>query len=206
MKHLTNLSWTYPGLTAITFNKTQLSQSRFTSSQTDEPAHFRATQLLTPEARLKISAGNFPNLTQVCHELVNTFTVNNYPFKATQFLEVLKKVELTPAEVQQILHHTDKRHVLVQNELIKIVLIQWTTDDFAPIHGHPAGGCVLKVLKGKIVEKRYTPDHDQKMVGESKLHTGAMAYIDDTMAYHAVLNPFKRPAISLHVYTPGVKI
>ena len=71
------------------------------------------------------------------------------------------------------------------------------------MHGHAQGGCVFKVLKGSVQEKRYTPDAEQKLLATSRFEEQAMAYIDDEMAYHAVGNPFDEPAISLHVYTPG---
>ena len=29
--------------------------------------------------------------------------------------------------------------------------------------------------------------------------------IDDQMAYHAVGNPYNTPAVTLHVYTPGIR-
>jgi hypothetical protein len=32
-----------------------------------------------------------PNLEKVCYDLIETFRVHNFPFKALQFLEVLKK-------------------------------------------------------------------------------------------------------------------
>ena len=73
------------------------------------------------------------------------------------------------------------------------------------IHGHPAGGCVFKVLQGTIEEKRYTSTINPELIAISKYQKGNMAYIDDQMAYHAVGNPFSTSAISLHVYTPGLK-
>lgn len=205
MRQFINTRLNYPGVANLNFTKSHLSTSRFQYSSKSEADTLRLNQLLTSETLNKISTGNFPDLTDVCSELVSSFRINNYPFKATQFLEVLRTFELSAESSNLILNHPEKKHVLMQNELIKVVLIHWNPNDFAPIHGHAVGGCVLKVLKGKIFEKRFSPDGKQNLLSRSELTSGAMAYIDDSMAYHSVINCYPQSAISLHVYTPGMR-
>jgi len=187
-------------------NKVQVNRSRFKSDRKKvQSENSRVFQLLTPAVKEEIANGIFPDLEKVCYNLIDTFRINNFPFKAVQFLEVLKNVYLTKSDVNQLVNHRAKKHILVENELIKIVLIFWQPNDLASVHGHPTGGCVLKVLEGKLVEKRYSADDRLRLLSKSTYTKSAMAYIDDTMALHSVANPFKKHAISLHVYTPGGK-
>ena len=93
--------------------------------------------------------------------------------------------------------------MLVQNDLIKIVLIRWNPGDECNIHGHAERGCVFKVLEGKIVEKRFSADDEQRQLAEGTYEKDNIAYIDDLMGLHCVGNPFSKPAITLHMYTPG---
>lgn len=206
MKQLINSDLTQPGFNSIFLNKTQISYARFRpGKEALQSSNQNRPSFLAPELWEDIRNGNFPDLEKVCNNLINTFRANYFPFKATQFLEVLNQVQLTPKEVKLILNHPSKRHVLVENELIKIVLIHWTTNACAPVHGHPEGGCAFKVLSGSLVEKRYSPDNKLTLLANCKYRKGATAYLDDSMAFHSVENPFQKPAISLHVYTPGIR-
>ncbi len=162
------------------------------------------TQLLTAQAAAAMAAGRIPNLEQVCLSLFQTFLTQRRPYTALQFIPILKKLEtIDQAEAERFPENPGGSHILVQNTLLKVVLIHWAPGKFTGIHGHPKGGCVFKVLKGSLEEKRYSPDTSQRLLALSTLRQGSMAYIDDDMAYHAVGNPFDTSAISLHVYTPG---
>jgi len=147
-----------------------------------------------------------PELIRVVMELKGTFYKNRAPYNALQFVPVLKGFNLKDGNrKKRIAENPLHRNILINNDLLKVVLIYWNPGDYSPVHGHPAGGCVFKVLSGKLEEKRYSPDADQRLLAVSKYHTGSMGYIDDVMAYHAVGNPFKEPAISIHAYTPGTR-
>ncbi len=162
--------------------------------------------LLTVDAQKEIAQGSIPDLRRVCAELFKTFYLPGSPYAATQFIPVLRKLEFLDQEVvQRFLQNPGKRHVLVENELMKVVLIHWKSGEISSIHGHPKGGCVFKILQGSLEELRYTADASPKLLSVSKYQEGSMAYIDDNMGHHAVGNPFDMPAISLHVYTPGKK-
>jgi len=162
--------------------------------------------LLTSKALYQMSAGDIPDLWNVCIDLYNTFLTQNAPYTAMQFIPVLKKlISINPLEKERFLKNTETNHVLIQNEWLKVVLIHWKPGKYSAIHGHPAGGCVFKVLHGAVEEKRYTTDANPELVATSRYEKGSMAYIDDQMAYHAVGNPYNNSAISLHVYTPGLK-
>jgi len=163
-------------------------------------------ELLTSKALYQMAAGEIPDLWSVCLDLYSTFLAKNAPFTAMQFIPVLKSLTSIEAlENERFLKNPETNHVLIQNKWLKVVLIHWKPGKYSNIHGHPAGGCVFKVLQGKIEEKRYTTDTNPELIAVSRYEKGSMAYIDDQMAYHAVGNPFNTSAISLHVYTPGLK-
>lgn len=165
---------------------------------------FNASGLLTPEASLKMSAGAIPNLYSVCRDLFNTFHTSRAPYSALQFLPVMQQVRaLDPEQLKRFVKNRETRHVLVDNTLMKVVLIHWKPGKVSSVHGHPAGGCVFKVLHGKLEELRYSTDQKQRILASNGYKAGSIAYIDDRLGYHAVGNPFGTSAVSLHVYTPG---
>ena len=153
-----------------------------------------------------MTLGLIPDLWDVCLDLFATFFTNEAPYSALQFVPVLKAFRLIDeAQITQFINNPETNHVLMQNDLLKVVLIHWKPGKISRIHGHPDGGCVFKVLKGQLEELRYTTESSPQLLSSSTYIAGSMAYIDDKMGYHAVGNPFNSPAISLHAYTPGIK-
>lgn len=168
------------------------------------PPDGRPYKLLTDEAATEMVRGGIPNLEQVCRDLYQTFHRQSAPYSALQFIPILKElVSVDQAEIERFLQNPRTHHVLVQNTLLKVVLIHWEPGKLSSIHGHPKGGCIFKVLQGSLEEKRYSPEESPRLMAISTFLEGSMAYIDDNMAYHAVGNPFDEAAVSLHVYTPG---
>lgn len=160
--------------------------------------------ILTEAAAEEMASGRIPDLEQICRELNDSFNQGTGSDSALKFIPILKKLSgFDAAATERFLKNPKTSHVLVQNEKLKVVLIHWVPGKFSSIHGHAQGGCVFKVLKGRLQEKRYTPDEAQQLLAVSNFENQGMAYIDDEMAYHAVGNPFDQPAISLHAYTPG---
>ena len=166
----------------------------------------RPKPLLSNKVMHKPVLRTTPALESLNRELYNTFLTNDAPYNALQFVPVLQTLNsLGHLEAERLLDNPQSSHVLMQNALLKAVLILWQPGKFSSIHGHPRGGCTFKVLYGKLVEKRYTTDDTQQLLSVSTLQTGSMAYIDDDMGYHAVGNASSTAAISIHVYTPGTK-
>lgn len=100
-------------------------------------------------------------------------------------------------------YRTDKynRIVLKKNELLEMVLICWQPNQFTEIHGHPSGGCLYKVLKGEIVEERYS---NMKVLIEENIidSYNNIQYIDNSICLHKMNNISDVPCISLHFYSP----
>lgn len=94
--------------------------------------------------------------------------------------------------------------VLLQNSYCKLSLIYWEPNRRSAKHGHPERGCLLKILSGSLVETRYDPFDLERVIDRCELGKGAMGYVHDMLALHVVDNPYSRPAVSLHLYAPGI--
>lgn len=158
----------------------------------------------TEKAFMDMALGTIPDFEPLYQELANIKIYEDVPLSALQFLPVLRQFRITdPSEIKNFIENPETNHVLVQNDLIKIVLIRWEPGSECNIHGHSEGGCVFKVLHGKIVEKRFSADEEKRFLAQGTYEKDTIAYIDDMMGYHSVGNPFSEPAITLHMYTPG---
>jgi len=158
----------------------------------------------TEKAFMDMSLGRIPDFESLYHSLSEIIVPEGAPISAIQFLPALRLFEINDnSEIKNFINNPETNHVIVQNDLIKIVLIRWEPGDECNIHGHAERGCVFKVLEGKIVEKRFSTDNDQKQLAQGTYEKDNIAYIDDLMGLHCVGNPFSEPAITLHMYTPG---
>lgn len=94
------------------------------------------------------------------------------------------------------------RNIVCQTNNVQIIVICWNILQKSPIHNHPENGCILKVLSGNLIEKKYDIN-DLKKISESTLKVNNIGYIDNRAAYHCIENPsFRQKAISLHIYSP----
>jgi len=158
----------------------------------------------TEKAFLDMSLGRVPDFESLYHSLSEIQITDEVPLSAIQFLPALRSFSIDNRdEIKNFIDNPETNHVLVQNDLIKIVLIRWNPGDECNIHGHAERGCVFKVLEGKIVEKRFSADDEQKQLAQGTYEKDNIAYIDDLMGLHCVGNPFSEPAVTLHMYTPG---
>lgn len=162
------------------------------------------TRLLSGDATDAIAWGDLPDLGPFALDLFQAVQRQQAPASALPFMPILKKIPAKHLEqIVECFGYRESNMVLVQNEWLKALIIYWEAGKSGKVHGHPKGGCVFSVLKGKLLEKRYSPEPDQSLLSENLYSKGSLAYIDDTMAYHAVENPYAEWALSIHVYTPG---
>ncbi|NMM47935.1 cysteine dioxygenase [Marinigracilibium pacificum] len=157
---------------------------------------------MTPDARVKMALGLIPELSDFCTELFNSLDLGQDTHSALRFVPTLKTLNyLDVRSINNMISNEEDSHVLIENELMKVVLIHWAPGKISSIHGHPKGGCVFKVIYGSLEELRYTSDDSPELLARSTYRSGAIAYIDDSIAMHAVGNPFREHAISIHAYT-----
>lgn len=99
-----------------------------------------------------------------------------------------------------------KNTLLYLDEKLKVILIHWNSFQQSEKHGHPAGGGLIKVLSGTLVESLYDPANPNRLIGKHRYNAGNISFVHDDIAYHAVENPGRMPAVSLHIYSPTIYV
>ena len=158
----------------------------------------------TDKALVDMALNKIPDFESMIFELTKIIGSAGDQLAALDFLSVMRKFSLTDQiELNNFIKNPETNHVIIKNKYLKMVLIRWEPGDISKIHGHAIGGCVFKVLHGKIVEKRFSVENKNKLLSEGTYHKDHISYIDDIMGLHCVGNPYSKPAVTLHMYTPG---
>jgi len=157
----------------------------------------------TNQAFTDMSMDLIPNFEKLYESYLDLEQEPEKLLPAINFLPALRDFSLTKEDIEGLLNNAEPKHILVQNDAIKIMLIRWQPGDLSDIHGHAIGGGLIKVLHGEIEEKRFTADSEQRLLAKSTYLPDHICYIDDVMGLHSVGNNLDSPALTLHVYTPG---
>lgn len=164
-------------------------------------ARFRDIGLVKPEAAYQMASGLIPDLWNVCHALGKSIHNEAKASRANSVIQIMQDQDiLDPLQTKRFIKNPETRHVLVSTDLFEMVLIHWKPGRASDIHGHDGGSCFYKLLQGKLEELRYSPEKKPRLLTTHSYRSGSMAYIDDSIAYHQVGNPYGSSAISLHVY------
>ena len=148
-----------------------------------------------------MASGQIPDLRGVCMSMLRAYNQMKVLYSANQFAGEIQQVPVLDQEqVKRFIRNPENRQVLAFNEAFELILIHWKPGKASDIHGHPCGGCLFRLLQGKLEELRYTPGYAQKLLSTASYRSGDMAYIDDHIAYHQVGNPYGSSALSLHLY------
>lgn len=81
----------------------------------------------------------------------------------------------------------------------EIYLIIWDCNSKTPIHDHADNGCWLKVLDGKIHEKKYSDTLN--LLYDNVYENGDISYMNNNVGFHSIINSDKI-SYTLHVYSP----
>ena len=142
-------------------------------------------------------------LDDIGDDLLRISRSNSQEHSAMKFIPILAK--LRSIDLEDILFPLGWRfgkHVLVENEYLKLVLIVWCPGEKINKHGHPKAGCVFTILEGNLEEERFDRMSSEFPISSSTLTSGSISYIDDKIGYHTVANPGSNIAVSLHAYIP----
>lgn len=89
--------------------------------------------------------------------------------------------------------------------IFDLLLLVWTPGHTSPVHDHADAHCLMKILKGSIVEKRFaiprSPGTEGKMTqtGKAQYGEGKVTYMADQLGLHSIGNPsMSEYAVSLH--------
>lgn len=92
-----------------------------------------------------------------------------------------------------------KKYQIGKNKHNSLYLIDWKTTKYnTAIHNHPKKGCYMKILKGSLLEKRFSPLTLEKK-GEYVYTKNDVTYICDKESFHSI-EPLEDNTFSLHVY------
>ncbi len=172
-------------------------------SHSDRRIHLdRKLSLISEAGRLPNDLiREFPELGFLCRDVLNTGRKIQTARGLQPFVNILGKfTSPDPARLSNHLRKMDRRQVLLSNNQFELVLIQWKPGHVSEIHGHNGAKCLFKVLTGKLEELRFTPDTSCRLFAACSMKSGDLNYIDDSIGYHQVGNPFGSPALSLHLY------
>jgi len=190
-------SFQYSSASTNRFNLT----ARGTKSQEAFKIKSRVSRYINQTADYLMAGGQIPDLREFCISMVRAYDRMQIIYSAKQFADEMQQVpELNPEHVKRFIRNPENRQVLASNNQFELVLIHWKPGKASEIHGHPGGGCLFRLLQGKLEELRYTPGFSRKLISTNSYRSGDMAYIDNHMAYHQVGNPYGSSAISLHLY------
>ncbi|KAF2125768.1 cysteine dioxygenase type I [Dothidotthia symphoricarpi CBS 119687] len=93
-----------------------------------------------------------------------------------------------------------------------LLLLVWSPGRASPIHDHANAHCIMKILKGSLIETRYawptidlnnSEDRPLRTISEKTYKENEVTYMSDKLGLHRISNPdLKDYAVSLHLYTP----
>ena len=158
-------------------------------------------ETINHEAFHQMAEGQLPDLREFCLALAGIMHSARAPESAEDLLPFLDSLpELDEPAIKALQKLSATRFVLISGERFELVLNHWKPGKATDIHGHPSGGCIFKLLYGKVEEVRYTPAPGNKFLGFVSHKTGDLGNIDNGAAYHQVGNPYGRSAVSIHIY------
>lgn len=136
------------------------------------------------------------NLNKIIQYLDKSITKKNNVY---QFQEFWNKLEINnnyffPSNNKEPKYH---RKILHRTDIYEIVLIKWEKNSFAKLHYHPKNGCLLKILSGKIREKKYK---NNKCYLDKVYNENQISYMHDYYGGHEI--EALETSFSIHLYSP----
>lgn len=187
-----------------------------------DPAAWCRTRMLGSIPPVQESGNNFVDLPtlvkQLCDELPPHPAVGA-PINGAvvaRVKEVLQQTRLNPREWQQ--HAVFRRGRYTRNivgyspnQFIALLLC-WEKGQQSPIHDHSGAHCFIKMLSGRIRERKFAWAADGTVGPEAAEDPGlldaskpeqSVGFMHDSLGLHRIENPSdEEAAVSLHIYSP----
>ena len=132
---------------------------------------------------LKERLGNKTHIDDAVIELVESFDFNSL------------------VDVSNFSKNQYKRIKLICTNNVAMYCIYWATDSYSPPHNHPTGGCILKIMRGKLAETNYRVISDKIELQSKQMlvkDSIGIKYSDDLHSIKAI-----EDTVSIHLYFPG---
>lgn len=98
--------------------------------------------------------------------------------------------------------HNYRRIPLYKSNLLEMHLIHWKKGSSTPIHEHPSNGCIMKIIKGTLIEIQH---NHHKAVG-CTLYNQNVKFIPSSPIKHTIYNKSNIDAYSIHIYSPPYSV
>lgn len=138
------------------------------------------------------------SLSNLINNIDNHFKLNDDLKNANYLLESYKNNDWM--DYKSTILDGYKKKLVYRSNLYEIYIIIWKKNSFSPIHNHPKGGCLMKILEGSLKEDIY--DKNIKIKNQNYLVKNNVKYIDDKIGYHKILNNYNSYTYSIHIYSP----
>ncbi|PSS28287.1 hypothetical protein M430DRAFT_47306 [Amorphotheca resinae ATCC 22711] len=93
--------------------------------------------------------------------------------------------------------------------IFNLLILVWTPGKRSAVHDHADSHCLMKILQGELVERRFAipkfpgTEGKLKQTAKAEYGTGKVTYMSDQLGLHSIANPSQSNyAVSLHLYTP----
>jgi cysteine dioxygenase len=93
------------------------------------------------------------------------------------------------------------KKLIYKNNNFELFIITWMPNNGSKIHDHSSNGCILKILKGSLTEKRY--NNNLQHIKTNIIYKNNISFISNKICYHSINNNNKSISVSLHIYSPS---
>lgn len=100
------------------------------------------------------------------------------------------------------------RNLVYRDDNIEVLILCWNSCQKSGVHDHPENGCIVKILKGKLIEEVYDRDSvgDICKTGENFIdasdNSRRTSYQRGKEGLHNIINPSENKAVTMHIYSP----
>lgn len=94
------------------------------------------------------------------------------------------------------------RKCVISNDYFEIYVMTWNRNKESKIHDHPENGCLLKVLRGILIEEIYEKNEDGYYCkSKHDLNINDIGYQEGKTGLHKIIN-LDGLSATLHIYSP----
>lgn len=151
---------------------------------------------------------------------------------AEELTQLISSYELCPKDWAKYVHYDSMQYTrnligIGSRKRFGLMILAWGPGQRSPIHDHDGSHCIMRVLKGTLIETLYNKEQQDELLEndagnttssedgvisyyrptrETILSSGQTAYIHDKIGWHRVSNSSsEEPAVSLHLYAPPIE-
>ncbi len=119
-------------------------------------------------------------------------------YNSNDWNEIVKNVKIDDCNCNK--YH---KLLVLSNDIVDVFLIVWFAGAKSPIHDHPNGGCVVKILQGMLIEKVYQNIKNKQaiLLKSNVLNKNDINFKSGNNILHKIKT--SELTISIHVYFPS---